>query len=398
MRASREQVQALFERNTIADVIPSREILEERLLSDESFHIYLGIDPTAKQVHLGHIQNILLLEDLRKMGAKITLLFGSFTGLIGDPTGKEKARSQLTREQVREHMRSWKRQVSPVLNLSLMGSARINYNHRWFDTVSLEQFLTLLRETTVQQLLERDMFQKRLDAGKPLYAHEMMYPILQGYDSVAMRVDAELCGTDQTFNALMGRTMTQRYLAKEKFVITMELLQADGVMMSKSAGTGVFVDIEQGGNHRMFGALMALPDGFIDPLFRGCTRLPMDQIAAMDFGGGVATRDAKLRLAREVVSMFWGVKQAKAAEESYITQFREKSVPAFAPRITVSEEVLLLDLVVEHAVVSRSEAKRKFAQGAVSVDGEKVMDITHVVAQSDAERVLRVGRKVFRIQ
>ncbi len=398
MQASREQVQALFERNTIADVIPSKEEFEKRLVSDKPFHIYLGIDPTAKQVHLGHIQNILLLEDLRRMGAKITLLFGSFTGLIGDPTGKEKARSQLTREQVREHMRSWKRQVSPVLDLSLLSSARINYNHRWFDTVSLEQFLTLLRETTVQQLLERDMFQKRLDSGKPLYAHEMMYPVLQGYDSVAMQVDAELCGTDQTFNALMGRTMTQRHLNKEKFVVTMELIQADGVLMSKSAGTGVFVDIEQGGNHRMFGAVMALPDGFIDPLFRGCTRIPMDEIAKMDVGGGVATRDAKLRLAREIVGMFWGVEQAKVAEESYITQFREKSAPDSALTITVSEEVLLLDLVVEHTGISRSEAKRRFAQGAVSIDTKKITDITHALTKSSAERVLRVGRKVFRVQ
>lgn len=398
MQASREQVQTLFERNTIADVIPSREDLEKRLLSGDPFHIYLGIDPTAKQVHLGHIQNILLLEDLRRMGAKITLLFGSFTGLIGDPTDKEKVRSQLTREQVQEHMRSWKKQVSPVLDLSLFSTARINYNHRWFDRVSLEQFLALLQETTVQQLLERDMFQKRLDSGKPLYAHEMMYPILQGYDSVAMQVDAELCGTDQTFNALMGRTMTQRHLAKEKFVITMELVQADGVLMSKSAGTGVFVDIEQGGHHRMFGALMALPDGFIDPLFRGCTRVPMDEIAKMDFGGGVATRDAKLRLAREVVGMFWGVGQAKMAEESYITQFREKSAPDSAPSIAINGDVLLLDLVVEHAGTSRSEAKRRFAQGAVSIDGEKITDITYTLTKCAADRVLRVGRKVFRVQ
>lgn len=398
MQASREQVQALFERDTIADVIPSKGDFEKRLLSGKPFHMYLGIDPTAKQVHLGHIQNILLLEDLRRMGAKITLLFGSFTGLIGDPTGKEKTRSQLTREQVREHMRSWKRQVSPVLDLSLLSTARINYNHRWFDKVSLEQFLTLLRETTAQQLLERDMFQKRLDSGKPLYAHEMMYPVLQGYDSVAMQVDAELCGTDQTFNALMGRTMTQRHLNKEKFVVTMELIQADGVLMSKSAGTGVFVDIESGGNHRMFGAIMALPDGFIDPLFRGCTRVPMDEIAKMDVDGGVATRDVKLRLAREIVALFWGAGQATVAEEGYITQFREKSAPDSAPIIGVSDAVPLLDLVVEHVGISRSEAKRKFAQGAVSLDAEKITDITYVLAKSDAERMLRIGRKMFRVQ
>ena len=398
MRATQEQVQALFERKTIADVIPSKAELEKRLLSDDPFHIYLGIDPTAKQVHLGHIQNILLLEDLRKMGAKVTLLFGSFTGLIGDPTGKEKARSQLTREQVRENMRSWKRQVSQVLGLSAFSGARIDYNHRWFDRVSLEQFLELLRGVTVQHLLERDMFQKRLDSGKPLYAHEMMYPMLQGYDSVAMEVDAELCGTDQTFNALMGRTMARRHLDKEKFVLTMELVQADGVMMSKSAGTGVFVDVEQGGNHRMFGSIMALPDGFIDPLFRGCTRVPMEDIAQLDLSGGVATRDANMQLAREIVEMFWSAEQAQEAEQDYIKQFRQKAVPDAAPTITLREGEMLLDVVVAHTGMSRSEARRKFAEGAVSLDGEKVTDVAVTIEKGTDEQVLRVGRRVFRVR
>ena len=398
MKPNRKQIQTLFERDTVADIIPSREALEQRLLSGDPFHIYLGLDPTAQQVHLGHIQNILFLEDLRKLGAKVTLLFGSFTGLVGDPTDKESARPQLTRKQVRENMGSWKKQVSSVLDLSLFSNARIDYNHRWFDFFSLEKFLELLRETTVQQLLERDMFQRRLDSGKPLYTHEMMYPILQGYDSVAMKVDAELCGTDQTFNALVGRTMVRRYLDKEKFVVAMNLIQADGVMMSKSAGTGVFVDIEKEGDHRMFGAIMALSDGFIDPLFRGCTRVPMDDIRKIDLRGGVAVRDAKLWLAHEIVRMFWGDTPADAAQEAYVTQFSKKEVPDTAQSVSVSESTLLLDLVVEQTGVSRSEAKRKFAQGAVSIDDEKVADVMCIIEKSDKERVLRVGRTVFRLR
>ena len=397
MKPTREQIQTLFERGTIADVIPSREALENHLLSDKPFHIYLGLDPTAKQVHLGHIQNILFLEDLRKMGAQVTLLFGSFTGLVGDPTDKDSVRPQLTRQQVRENMRSWRKQVSPILGLSLFGNARINYNHRWFDSFSLEQFLGLLRETTAQQLLERDMFQKRLDAGKPLHAHEMMYPILQGYDSVAMKIDAELCGTDQTFNALVGRTMVRRHLDKEKFVVTMNLIQADGVMMSKSAGTGVFVDIERGGNHRMFGAIMALPDGFIEPLFRGCTRVPINRIEKIDLNGGVAVRDTKLELAHEIVRMFWGDEPAKAAQEAYITQFSKKEVSETAQVVSLSEPTALLDLVVNQTGISRSEAKRKINQGAVSIDDKKVKDIKHIVEKNTTERILRIGRKMFRI-
>ena len=398
MRATHDQIAKLFERKTIAEVIPSRQELEKRLLSDEPFHIYLGIDPTAQQIHLGHIQNILLLEDLQKMGAQITVLFGSFTGLIGDPTGKESARSQLTREQVRDNMRSWKKQIAPVLNLSAFGGARIRHNNRWFDSFSLEKFLELLRETTAQQLLERDMFQKRLDDGKPLYTHEMLYPILQGYDSVAMKVDAELCGTDQTFNALMGRTMSRRYLNKEKFVLAMNLIQADGVMMSKSTGTGVFVDIEPGGNHRMFGAIMALPDAFIDPLFRGYTRVPMDEINTIDLSGGVAVRDAKLQLAHEIVRMFWGSEKAEDAKEAYIKQFRKKEVPDTAPTITLkSSQVALRDVVAEHTGMSRSEVKRKFTQGAVTLNGEKITDSAYTLERGSGEQILRVGRKIFRI-
>ena len=391
-----EAVDALFERGTIADVLPSRKEFTEHLCSGKDMHIYLGIDPTASQIHMGHVQNILFLEDMRKLGARVTLLFGSFTGLVGDPSGKEKTRPQITATQVHRNMRLWKKQVAPILNLSL-GGARIAYNDRWFDMFSLRDFLSVVRETTVQQLLERDMFQKRLDAGKPLHTHEMLYPILQGYDSVAMRVDAELCGTDQTFNALMGRTMVRRYLDKEKFVITMNLIQADGVMMSKSNGTGVFVDIQDNGNHQMFGSTMALPDGFILPLFRGCTRVPMEEINSMKVTGGVETRDLKLRLAEEIVTLFWGRRKATEAREAYVRQFTEREVPENAPTITFKDGETLLSVVAQHAAQSNADAKRKFSQGAVSLDGEKVTDTTHTLVKGQSY-TLRVGRRVFTLQ
>ncbi len=399
MKPTRRDVEALFERETIVEVIPSRDLFITRMLSGTPFHIYLGIDPTAEKIHLGHVQNILFLEDMRKLGAKVTLLFGSFTGLIGDPTEKESSRPQLTPAQVRKNMRTWKKQVAPILQISRFGNASITYNNRWFDSFSLADFLKLMSETTVQQLLERDMFQKRLRDGKPLHAHEMVYPILQGYDSVAMKVDAELCGTDQTFNALFGRTMVQKHLGKEKFVVSMNLIQANGVLMSKSTGTGVFVDIEPGGNDRMFGGVMALPDGFIIPLFCGCTRVPMEEITHMDTGGGVKTRDHKLHLAREIVAMFWGGKRAQEAEERYIQQFREKEVPDNAERIGIPEDGLLFTVVAEHAAASNADARRKFEQGAVSLNGKKMTDIRHTITEKDRatrkEHILRVGRTIF---
>ena len=394
MKPTREHIQKLFERDTIEEVIPSREAFEKHLLEEKKMHIYLGIDPTAEQIHLGHVQNILFLEDLRKLGVKTTLLFGSFTGMIGDPSDRESTRPQLTRENVRKNMRLWKKQVKPVLPIGWLSGASVQYNNKWFDKMAMEEFLKVMRETTVQQLLERDMFQKRLKDGKPLHTHEMIYPLLQGYDSVAMQVDAELCGTDQTFNALMGRTMMRRFLNKEKFVITMRLIHSDGVMMSKSAGTGVFVDKEKNGSHRMFGGIMALPDGFILPIYKGCTRIPIAEIEKMDLSGGTKTRDAKIRLAKEIVSMFWGKDDAKKAEEAYITQFRNKEAPKNTPSISVQEEGLLLDVVAEHAAQSRTEAKRKFTQGAVSLDGEKIKDLQYKIKKGK-EKTLRVGRKIY---
>lgn len=393
MKIQKKDIDVLFERGTIAKVYPTKEALEKHLLSGRSFHIYFGIDPTSNKIHLGHIQNILLLEDLRKLGVRVTLLFGSFTGLIGDPSERDAVRNKITRKEVFKNLYSWKKQISPVLKLSFFSGAKINYNNKWFDLFTLEDFLTMASETTVQQLLERDMFQKRISEGKPLYTHEMMYPILQGYDSVAMHVDGELCGTDQTFNALVGRDMVRRYLSKEKFVIAMNFIEGDGVLMSKSNGTGVFVDIEKGGSKRMFGSIMALPDSFILPLYRGCTRIPMKEINLLDING-VGARDAKLRLSFEIVKMFWGERCAKNASDSYITQFQKKDIPEDSTVIKISRPVLLYDIVLENASSSRSDAKRKFSQGAVSIDGEKIKDISYIL-EEDKEYVLRVGRNIF---
>ncbi|MDE0243473.1 MAG: tyrosine--tRNA ligase [Candidatus Kaiserbacteria bacterium] len=392
---TREQIAALFERETIAEVVPSREAFEKRLLNGDPMHVYFGIDPTADKIHLGHVQNLLFLEDLRSLGVKVTVLFGSFTGMVGDPSERDGVRSELSEKQVRENMRTWKRQISPILNLSWRSGARIDHNARWYRKMSLTTFLSLLREVTAQQLLERDMFQKRLEDGKPLHAHELIYPILQGYDSVMLEADGELCGTDQTFNALVGRTFARRFADREKVVIAMNLLQADGVLMSKSSGTGVFVDIESGGADRMFGAVMAVPDAFVIPIYKACTRVSMQDIASLADRSGSAMRDTKMQLAQEIVSLFWGKGVAAAASDRYTQQFQKGEVPDDVPSITDTGGSTLLDVVAEHGAVSRSDARRKIAQGAVSVDGKKVTDVSYVIASGD--RVLKVGRHLFHL-
>ena len=392
-----KQIDALFERGVVKEVVPSKEALRKHLRAGKPFHIYLGIDPTNDKLHLGHVEQILFLEDLRKLGAKVTLLFGTFTGLIGDPTGKESTRKQITGKDVAKNIISWKKQIAPILDISFFSNAKIRKNSEWFDTLSAEDLLCLLREVTVQHLLERDMFEKRMKKGEPLYAHELMYPILQGYDSVALGVDAELCGSDQLFNTLVGRTFAKRFLDKEKFVIVLNLIEADGVLMSKSTGTGVFVDIHEQGEHHMFGSIMALSDGFIVPLYRGCTRVPLAVIDRAEKASGSALRDVKLDLAQEIVRMFHGGVKALAARERYITQFSEKKTPTDAPIITVADDDMVIDILASHTNLSKSNLKRKFREGAVQVGGEKITDATLSVKKLTLKGKVsvRVGRETF---
>ena len=393
MEVRREDVDKLFERGTVSEVIPSIEDFKKYLSSGKDMHIYLGIDPTSDKLHLGHIQNILFLEDLRKLGVKVTLLFGTFTGLIGDPTGKETSREVLTRAKANKNTKTWKKQVKNIIKLGR--GASINQNNKWFDKLSAEDVLNLLRETTVQHLLERDMFEKRMKKGDPLYANELMYPLFQGYDSVAMKVNAELCGTDQTFNALLGRTLVKRRLGIDKFVVAMKLIEGDGVMMAKSNNTGVFVDIEPGGEHRMFGSIMALSDSFVGPLLRGCTRIDIKEVERLESAKGVSARDAKLRLSEEIVKMFHGETKAKKARDSYITQFQKNEVPENVATHSIKDGQSILEVVEKIEKKSRSDIKRLIKDGAVSIDDKKVKDLDYSLQKKS--QILKVGRNIYKL-
>ncbi len=393
-----KELTALLARGTIDTIYPTKADLVKRLGEKEPFHIYFGIDPTAPNLHLGHVQHLLFLEELRKLGMKVTLLIGDFTGCIGDPSDRASARKQLSRDEVRRNSVSLRKQIVSLLKVGRFSGARMVRNSRWFTLFSAEDMFTLLRGVTVQGLLERKMFQERLRQGKPLYVHEFLYPALQGYDSVALRTDAELCGTDQTFNALVGRDFVKRYLGREKFIVTMKLIEGGGALMSKSAGTGVFVDLDAGGENRMFGSIMALPDTFIMPLIRGCTRIPMPEVLAIEKvlpQGGAVVRDIKLRLAEEVVRLFHPVGAVTAAREAFITQFQKGGVPESTDEVVVNKPTGVLDLVIKHgAVSSGSEARRKIKDGAISVDGQKIIRINFVI-QPKKRQVLRIGRRII---
>ena len=260
-----KRIEEIFLRGTVVDILPTKAELMKRLMSGERLRMYIGFDPTSTALHLGHAKNIMFAEELRQLGHEVIVLFGDFTAQIGDPSDKAATRKQLTPEDVKKNVAGWMTQVKPLLNFSdTENPPLIKYNSEWLSKLSFAEVVNLAAHFTVQQMLERDMFAKRLKENIPIHLHEFMYPLMQGYDSVAMDVDVEICGTDQTFNALAGRTLIKRLKNKDKFVIALNLVAnpKTGELMSKSNGTGVFIDQS---SNSLFGAIMSLPDPMIEP-------------------------------------------------------------------------------------------------------------------------------------
>jgi tyrosyl-tRNA synthetase len=378
---------------SVKEILPGREALREVLLSGRRLRIYIGTDATGTSLHLGHSTNYLLLEKFRQLGHEIIFLIGDFTSRIGDPTDKsESARKQLTREQVVENTRTWLDQVRPIIDLDNADNpVKIVYNHDWLAKLTFEDVIGLSSHFTVQQMIERDMFQKRISDGLPLYLHELFYPLMQGYDSVAIDVDIEVCGSDQTFNALAGRTLLRKLKNKEKFVLVTTLLENPKTkekMMSKSLGTGVYLDFD---HVTMYGAVMAQPDENMRQLFVDCTRLPLAEIDNL-FETIKNPRDLKMRLAREITNLYHGVDKAEEAEQKFIETFQQGGVP---------EEILEIDfpyvenLVKEGVVASKSDLRRLLEAGGVrdALTGEKLASVPE--APLNESLTLKLGKRRF---
>jgi tyrosyl-tRNA synthetase len=385
-----KQLDELFARGTVTDIYPSKEALIKKLLAGERLRIYYGLDPTHTSIHLGHAKNMIFLEELRKLGCEVIVLFGDFTAQVGDPTDKGATRKALSPADVARNMADWVRQISPLIDFKdKKNPALIRHNSEWLGKLSFADILKLSAYFTVQQMIERDMFQRRLEEGSPIHLHEFMYPLMQGYDSVAMDVDAELCGTDQIFNALAGRTLMRKIKDKEKIVIALNLIAnpATGQLMSKSNGTGVFID--QSAND-LFGALMALPDPMIEPLFLNCTRIPLgDKDSVMRQG----PRMAKAIIAKDIVKRIHGELAAVAAEESFIATFAKGGVPDDIREVSLGNAALAEALVRAGIVPSKAEWRRLVADGAVRNDKEeKITDPAHVPSIGS---ILKIGKRRF---
>jgi len=241
-----KKIDEILERGTIVNILPTKKEFRDRLLNGKPMRFYIGFDATSPTLHLSHAKNLILLEKFRKLGHEVVVLFGDFTARIGDPSGESLTRKQLSREDVLSNVENWKKLIKPLMDFEAKENPpKIMYNHDWLSKLNFEDIINLASNFTVQQIIERDMFQKRLKEEKPIYLHEFLYPLMQGYDSVVIDVDVEVCGTDQIFNALAGRTLLKKIKNKDKFVVAVTLMEnpKNGELMSKSKGTGVFLDV-----------------------------------------------------------------------------------------------------------------------------------------------------------
>lgn len=364
----------------VENVYPSKDDLKRVLLSGKKLSIYNGIDPTGPTLHIGHGSTLLKLRELQDLGHEVILLIGDFTGRIGDPTDKSSTRKQLTTKEVKNNLKLYTKQAGKILD---MKKVRVKFNSKWLSKLSFEEVLNIASQFTLQQMIERDMFEKRIKNGEPVYLHEFFYPLMQGYDSVAMNVDMEIGGNDQTFNMLIGRTMMKNR-GKEKYVLTTKLLvDPTGKKMGKSEGN--MVTLEDKPND-MFGKVMSWPDTLIPLAFEICTRSPVVDIKD--------PKESKLNLAFEIVKLYYSEREAEKAKNDWEKTFSKKEIPEEIEEIKAKNEDMLIDILVSNKIISsKSEARRLVDDGAITYmeSGDRISD-HHIKVKSG---VYRVGKKRF---
>ena len=379
----------------IQNIYPTKEFLENKIKKGEKLTIYLGIDPTGPTLHLGHAIPIKKLSEFQKAGHKIILLMGDFTAMIGDPTDKRAVRKQLTHKEVMDNLKNYKKQASKLISFNGKNPAKFKFNSKWLSKMNFADVLNLASHMTVSQMMERDMFQKRDEEGKPISIHEFMYPLMQAYDSVAMDVDGEIGGNDQTFNMLCGRDLMKILKNKEKFVITVKLLEdSSGKKMGKTEGNMVALSDTP---EDMYGKIMSWTDGLIIPGFELCTdvsMLELEGIARDLVDGAVNPRDLKMRLAREITSTYHGKEKTKKAEMGFIGAFQNKDIPKDVLEITTQKDTLLVDVLLKHKLVSsKADFRRLIDEHAITNlnTNEKIIN-TQI---KTSVGVYKIGKKRF---
>ncbi len=379
-----------------ADEILVESELKTKLERGKPLRIKAGFDPTAPDLHLGHTVLINKLRTFQDLGHEVLFLIGDFTGMIGDPTGKSATRPPLTRDDVIENARSYEQQIFKILDPE---KTLVMFNSSWMNEMSTAELIQLAAKHTVARMLERDDFSKRYKAGQPIAIHEFLYPLIQGYDSVAMRADVELGGTDQKFNLLVGRELQKAYGQEQQVVLTMPILEGlDGVQkMSKSLGNYIGIDEAP---EEMFGKLMSISDALMWRYFELLSFRPPSEIEGFkrEIEAGKNPRDIKFLLCEEIVTRFHSAEAAQQAQQAFIARFQKGAMPDDMPELALNAHeggLAIANLLKDAGLVkSTSEALRMIKQGAVKIDGERVEDNKLNIA-AGTQHVFQVGKRRF---
>ena len=385
----------LIERGVV-EILPKEELLQKleiAIRDGKPLKIKLGLDPTAPDIHLGHTVVLNKMRQFQDLGHEVHLIIGDYTGRVGDPSGKSETRRQLTEEEIIDNARTYQEQIFKVLDPD---KTIVHFNSDWLKPLQLIDVLQLAAKYTVARMMERDDFEKRYKEGLPIGVHEFMYPLMQGYDSVALQCDLEMGGTDQKFNLLVGRHLLKEYGYEPQVALMMPILEGtDGVQkMSKSLGNYIGVTDEP---YEMFGKTMSISDGLISRYFELLTRVPMEEIKSMQAqmdNGTLNPRDAKMRLAIELVSKFHSPEEAVQSMERFKLVYSQRDIPDDMPVIALTAaEVWLPRFFTEHSLAaSTSEGRRMIQQGAVRVNGEKYeVEELHLAD----EMVIQIGKRKF---
>ncbi len=368
----------------VQQVLPDKKGLAE-LMAKRKIKLYQGFDPSAPSLHLGNFVGLMKLRQFQKLGHEVIFLVGDFTGMIGDPTDKLATRKKLTREQVLENAKVWYKQAGKVLDFEGKNPAKILFNSEWSDKITFKDLIEITSNVTVQQMIERDMFQERLKTNTPIYLHEFLYPIAQGYDCVMMDVDLEIGGNDQLFNMMMGRTLMKAIKNKEKYVLTTKLLvDKEGKKVGKTTGNALFLD---GQPEDFYAGIMSFPDEVIYLSFELLTEI---DINGLEEKIKKSPMEEKKHLAFEIVKFLWGTSAATLAEQKFAKTFQQKA-PEFDKSVKAGES-LAVTITPFTSLASVSDAKRLLKQNAVEVNGQKVTDTSYTVKPGDE---IKVGARTF---
>jgi len=388
---AKEQARELA-RNAV-EVISGDE-LAARLREGRPLRVKLGMDPTAPDLHLGHSVTLKKLRDFQRRGHTVIFLVGDFTAMIGDPTGRSETRKPLTREQIAANAATYQRQVSRILDPA---QTELRFNSEWMDKLDVRALIEIAAKLSVARMLERDDFEKRLAEQQPLFLHELLYPLVQGYDSVALHADVELGGTDQKFNMLVARELQRAFGQPPQIVMTMPLLEGlDGVRkMSKSYGNAVGLTDDA---RDMFGKLMSIPDRMMPRYYELLTDAPAEDVAAMR-SGATHPMEAKKRLATTIVTEYHDADAAGEARQYFESKFQRREVPQDIPVFRIAADLWICELMKQLGfAASTNEARRLVGQGAVRVDRQTVNDINFRFVPGQ-HHILEVGkRRVARIE